>query len=403
MNKPRLVLLLVVFLSNLVQGMFLIGVSKSLYELTGSNHAFAGIFIVQLFLQIAANVVAGLIVDSFSVQRILVLVSAGLSLVFGLTAVAWQYSLAPLFFASLLMVIVAGSAAIFHVGLFALVGQRLSSEAVAKFYGEQALAVQIGQIGGGALVGALIYQGSALQVLYLIAAIYVLLAGLFARGIAETKHGKQPEERLPTKILVLAKAKYRRILADFFLLLGEAKVRKIMALSTLPYLLVYCLNISLVPMVEHYAQGNALFLSWYDSSFALGALLGGLSYRKWRQALTRLASPFAFAGVTVSYAALFKLFAYAHLPAFAYLLPLALLGVFSTVYCASLNVALQACSSDAIRGSTAAAQQSCSALLAALVVPGFNRMLINDVAMAWQVPSLVVVIFCLFQGKVYRK
>lgn len=390
-------LLLGVFLSNFAQGMFLIGVGKTLFDLTGSTQAFMVVLLVQLFSQMVINFAAGLVVDRHRPQLVLTLTCLGLGVGFAGGAEAFSLGLSPIVTALVVTVGSTVGVALLHIALFALSGELFNREQVKKFYAEQALCIQIGQILGGASVGVLIMHASTSAVLFGISLCYGIAAMVYglvidrrtARSSKEALAADQPSRRQSLRALLAPSL-------EFFA--NNSAARRILVWSTLPYVLVNCLNIALVPLVESVAQGDPLYLSWFDCSFACGAIAGGMVFRRWlgkRQGVLHI--PLIVLAVTIN-ALVFTGLCYGSWQAPSFIVPIFNLGVLATVWSISLMATLQEHTPSTIRGSTAASQQSATALLSSLLLPLFNGAIALHMGLAWFIPPLVAVVFMLALG-----
>jgi MFS transporter, DHA3 family, macrolide efflux protein len=289
-----------ILITNVGNGMHTLTIGKLLYDRTGSAAAFGIVIIVEYVTNFLFNILAGSVVDRGDPKTMCVRTDfiRGAFICFASLMVASAYAQ----WWVLASVIVINVAKPFYRSATFSIGPAIASseELLTKYNALSYSFLQIGQLLGVALVGPIMqYFGTGISFglngfSYLIAgfAVWVARVPPIERKGSGDKHSLVKE--------LLDDWKEMGTLLRSNLALGCHIV-----VSIGDYIAVILVNLALVPIVDQWYGGNALWLSALDGSFAIGAIMAaGFASTVMRKLRARNAACVGLGGQAVLFALL---------------------------------------------------------------------------------------------------
>ncbi|MBO0468534.1 MFS transporter [Enterococcus plantarum] len=260
---------LAIFLSNIGSGMQLIAVSRLLYDRTNSATSIGVVLILQYVVMFLVQFISGTIVDKKNQRNILILCDLikGL-LIVGVGILFFRSSNASLFFLYLILVLFNFVAPFFSNAQFTLIPKLVQGEdELLQANSIITTLFQAGQLIGSASVASIIYFLSPSTALIISGSMFLLSSFCFNL----IKYKKEIEEN--TKV---STSKFS-FFEDWKYVIKEiSREKSLLAhllISSGDYMAVNIFNLMLIPLVAIFYNNNSLFISLFDSGFAIGAMI----------------------------------------------------------------------------------------------------------------------------------
>jgi hypothetical protein len=268
------------FLINAARGILSLALGLLLYRSTGQVWAFALAFSSEFAFSLVIQGIAGTTVDRFSSTTVLAVTSTLSALLFVVVLGSVALSSADLDSSAALLVLLSiglnMARPFLRSSLFAVLHHAVGERGYERLNGYLAIARQVGQLTGMAATGLLMESLTALEILAVVGALHLAAAVMhveFRRRVAHGRGGaphSAPSRAAPLSAVI---AHVR----------GNPEVLSLCAIATVDVALVALFNLALAPVVEAHFDGRLRWMTIFDMSYAVGALLGG-AYLSTRQA-----------------------------------------------------------------------------------------------------------------------
>lgn len=358
-NSAKLVLGSV-FITNIGNGIHTLTIGKLLYDQTGSTVSFGLVFLAEYVINLLLQVFAGSFVDrgdpkkvlyySDLIRGVIICIASGMII---FTSPFWWI---------IFITIAINVAKPFYRSATFTLGPTLAptEDLLNKFNGYHVSSLQVGQILGVIIAGLILqifspYTGLLINGLtFIIAGILILFT-----NIPYDNKTKVEENNFNLKSII---SDWKEV---FILLKEKKQLGLLILLSSSDYIVVTFLNLALVPLVFIRFNDNSIWLSVFDGSFALGAILAGsissLVINKLGKHIIILMSSFGSGTV-------FILLSYT--PDFYIIIPLImLLGVITTFSFTVFITSIQQQSTGPIKGRIGATRNFSLSLLSLILIP----------------------------------
>jgi MFS family permease len=262
-------------LVNVGRGILTLALGLFLYRTTGNVWAFALAFSSEFAFSLVMQGLAGATADRFNAADVLAVTSGACALLFGL--VLGGAALAPtgslegsVALAMLLSVGLNVARPFLRASLFAVIHRAVDERGYERLNGHLAVALQVGQLAGMAAAGLLLESLRASHIFAIVGLFHLgaalchleLRRWIARRGAASPQHGATAS-RNATLSTVIAHVR------------SNPEVLSLCAIASVDVALVALFNLALAPVVQTHFDGRLLWMTVFDVSFAVGALLGG--------------------------------------------------------------------------------------------------------------------------------
>lgn len=264
-------LLLSIFLTNIGNGMHTIAMSLLLYKSTGSVAAFGFVIIFEHIITFLLQFLAGSIVDRGNPKLICVVCDVGRGVIIILVSIAMSFTSQMLICALLLTLVINICKPFYQSATFSIGPALAKKEALQKYNAMTGTSSQLGAIIGTVSAGPLILLSDANFVILINGVTYVLAGLSIAWAVIPKIESKE----------VQASATWIRNVWDDWkevmnLLKRETSLWIHSLLAGADFLVIMFFNLTLVPLVTERFQENYFWLSAFEFSFAIGAILTSL-------------------------------------------------------------------------------------------------------------------------------
>ena len=263
------------FLGSAARGILSLALGLLLYRSTGEVWAFALAFSSEFAFSLVIQGLAGATVDRFESATVLVVTSGASALLFCvmLGALALSPTAGADASAAHLVVLSIGlnlARPFLRSSLFAVIHKATGERGYERLNSYLAIARQVGQLTGMGATGLLLENLRPLQILAVIGALHLAAALLhleFRRrvvrhGTEATRHDATPSRSAPLSAVI---AHVR----------ANPQILSLCVIATVDVAMVALFNLALAPVVEARFGGRLLWMTIFDMSYAVGALLGG--------------------------------------------------------------------------------------------------------------------------------
>lgn len=254
-------------ITNIGNGMYTIALSKLVYDKTNSAMAFGGVIILQYIIMFLVQFWAGFIVDRNNPKHVSIicdLINGFIVLSGGLISIFTDIGLGYLFVGIIIMNIVNP---VYKSANFTLLPTIVEDNTMLlKVTSITITLFQVGQLIGCALVAPIMIIFNPETALIIDGVTFILSAFINSFIIIKAFNKK-----------IVCEGMFKGIIKDwmeFFKVLHNNKSFVAhLIMSTGDYISINFFNVMLVPMVTLWYENNSLYISLYDSGFALGAML----------------------------------------------------------------------------------------------------------------------------------
>lgn len=279
LHNPTWIIPILMFVTNIGNGMYTLAVSYVMYELTGSTAAFAGILVFESAFSVITQLFASVVVDDGRAKQCACFsdIIRGISVIIAGLIVGNGYP-----FAIYIGVIAINLVRPFYrTAMFAigpLVAQR---EGLARYSARNSVAQQAGQLIGAGIAGSVISVfGSSMCIV--INGITFLIAAFFMAWITiPGQHLLVREDKTHSSLLKLANpiTLLTEWLALFKQLFLNLRVFLLILVCTVDYIVVSYINMAYAPTLAQLGSED-LWMSIWDSLFAIGAIVGAIVFSR---------------------------------------------------------------------------------------------------------------------------
>ena len=274
--KNTMPVVLATFFSNAALGIFLLNFGMLLFTRNGSTEQFTEFLIIEQLGLLFLGFFAGTLVSRYKAVHVACFANIGFSVtclvVGGLLSIdRLQNELAlilPLF-AGLCFTV---SRAFFRPALFTIPSEAVDNKNLHQLNVHQSIAIQSGQLVGAMVGGVLIEFFSTTTALYTSGIIYLLAAVFFFCSPAP--YAKKPENS--QSIIALFRKMPREWSNAMAVVWKNTHARYILLSVSADFFTISAFMLLLAPFVDQFLNGSGMWLGWLETSFALGAILGGL-------------------------------------------------------------------------------------------------------------------------------
>ena len=259
------------FLVNAARGILSLALGLLLYRSTGEVWAFALAFSSEFVFSLVIQGVAGATVDRFESATVLAATSVLSALLFGLVLGAVALGAggdASTMHLVLLAIGLNMARPFLRSSLFAVIHHAVEERGYERLNGYLAIARQVGQLTGMGATGLMLENMRALHILAVIGAFHLAAAVLhveFRRRLARAGAGALHGARAVKAPLSAVVAHVR----------ANPQILALCAIATVDVAMVALFNLALAPVVEAHFDGRLRWMTIFDMSYAVGALLGG--------------------------------------------------------------------------------------------------------------------------------
>lgn len=272
-RNPQKVLPLSVFVTNVGNGMYTLAVSKVMYDMTGSTAAFASVLILENILIFLTQAVASITVDSGRAKQSAVLADMlrGTSVIISGILVVMGYPLAIY----LGTVVINLMRPFYRTATFAIGPMVANGESLAKYNARTSGFQQVGQMVGAGVAGLLLTYVTPGFSIILNGFTYIFSSTCFA--IAAIPNQSLFSKKGNGIYEVWTMIKPKKFCMDWYNLvkelIREKKLIWIIILCTVDFTVISYINMSYVPVLQRNSL-STWWLSFWDGSFAIGAIVG---------------------------------------------------------------------------------------------------------------------------------
>lgn len=264
-------LLLSVFLTNIGNGMHTIAMSLLLYKNTGSVAAFGFVIIFEHIIAFLLQFLAGSVVDRGNPKWICVMCDVGRGIIIVLVSIAMSFTSYMLIWALLLTLVINICKPFYQSATFSIGPALAKDESLQKYNAMNGTSSQLGAIIGTVSAGPLILLSDA-SIVILINGVTYILAGLAIAWAVIPK--------IETKVIQQSTTWIGNVWDDWKevmnLLKRETSLWVHSFLAGADFLVIMFFNLTLVPLVTERFHENYFWLSAFEFSFAVGAILTSL-------------------------------------------------------------------------------------------------------------------------------
>lgn len=353
-------LLLSVFLTNIGNGMHTIAMSLLLYKSTGSVAAFGFVIIFEHIITFLLQFLAGSIVDRGNPKWICVVCDVGRGIIIVLVSIAMSFTSLILIWALLLTLVINICKPFYQSATFSIGPALAKDDSLQKYNAMTGTSSQLGAIIGTVSAGPLILLIDPSFVI-LINGITYILAGLAIAWAVIPKIEVKEVQASATWIGNLLED-WKEVIN---LLKRETSLWIHSFLAGADFLVIMFFNLTLVPLVTERFQENYFWLSAFEFSFAIGAILTSLVATRIIRRIR--ATRMSFIGITVQGLLFFLYAVIDHW--FAIIILSFWLACWNVLSIVVIFSSLQQRCIGPIRGRIASFRQLCLLLLSGVLVP----------------------------------
>ncbi|MCT4688868.1 MFS transporter [Vallitalea sp.] len=266
-------LLLAIFVTNIGNGIQAIAMSKWLYDYTGSALAYGGVILLDYVLSFLVQFISGALIDKSNPKKVYIfcdIIRGGIFITLSL----FLDSSSALIIVSVSVAIVSLINSIYRTCYFKLLPMLVEdSSKLLMINGISSTVIQGGLLLGIAIVAPLLIIGGT-KLAIIINAISFFVSALLM-WLIKFEYIIEPVKSIK---------KFNSILSDWYQVFLHIKADSSLLLhlivSTANVMVVNFFNILLVPMVKTWYHNDSYYISLFDGSFTIGAVIIGIIISK---------------------------------------------------------------------------------------------------------------------------
>ncbi|OKP06222.1 MFS transporter [Xenorhabdus thuongxuanensis] len=253
-------------LSNLSRGIFSLSFGLSLYKETGNIFAFSYSYLLEGIIGSFLQLTSGALIDKYSPKRVLILTCFIVPVAIGIVYIISLSTEYKIYFLILITVIIKISRYFSKISMFSLTPSLCESKNIDKinFNGKLSVAFQVGQIGGMIISGILFGYNLEEYIIPLVIFIFFFSAVftyLSLKDMKEQQYDYTKKDINWPEVICYIK--------------GSKDIKICLFIGTLDYIALGLFNVLLVPISNNNFENSILWLTIFESLFAIGAITGG--------------------------------------------------------------------------------------------------------------------------------
>lgn len=379
-NSPLRLIPVGMLVSNTGNGMYLLAVSVLMYHQFGGPSAFAWLLVLQTIAVVMTQALASVGSDAGHSKALAATAEFARGALVLLGAIlAGQNHPEALFVVGLALAFVQP---FYRTPIFAIGPLVAQGDKLARYNARNATYQQVGQFLGAAAAGGLM-QVSELLPLYINSASYVFSGLMVALSLIEGQSARLPLRQITEAFRPAAVS--RMWLAGIVELWKTQTTLRLTVLCAADFLVINWLNTIYAPLLAQLSVSH-LWISWWDTTFALGALVGAnLVGRLSVLRRNLLVLPIILVAEGVS------LLGVGQLGAWGTLAAMASVGVLNAMSVSLFTYFIQISSRVEMAGRSSGMRQLSIALLGMLTLPSLSRVANADVPQSAMVLCVALV------------
>ncbi|MFE6611626.1 MFS transporter [Amycolatopsis sp. NPDC057786] len=267
-----------ILLSSVGVGVYVLALGQLLFTITGTPLAFAVVVTAQGIGAIAVLPFAGPLVDGLRSQRVYAICSFSRAIVVLAIAVAGAGAVphaVPLITVAALVLAMLDN--VQRTALFKFIAHHVSEENKVKVNGLSGAAIQVGVLGGMALLGLVLTVGTAAHALLLTAAGSAGAAVWMSTVRLDKAEGRGALSSVPLRAALPAAVRdWRQMLRQYR---GELVVFGMLVLCAADFVAAHSLSTLVVPLVADHYGGQSWFIAALEATFGIGMLAASVVTR----------------------------------------------------------------------------------------------------------------------------